>query len=181
LKRGPWLPLWTTRSESASRAGFTAAFAWECANRPVLRADERRLFQVGDPVVVGRDARPHAKQQAGLALLGRPGSCDPLTAPWASERIVVRSIVVLSLIVPLAREHCVAKQKGGVYTVESGWRLPSERDVAAVRTRVEAAGHRPEPLSEGFLVRDPSHTAVAFVAHDQDEQSSARTNVRRVT
>jgi hypothetical protein len=40
-------------------------------------------------------------------------------------------------------KRCVAKQKGGVYTVESGWRLPSERDVAAVRTRVEAAGHRP--------------------------------------
>jgi hypothetical protein len=47
------------------------------------------------------------------------------------------------------------------------------------RTRVEAAGHRPEPLSDGFLVRDARHTAVAFVAHD--EQSSPRTNVRRVT
>jgi hypothetical protein len=41
-----------------------------------------------------------------------------------SERIVVRSIVILGLIVRLAREHCVAKQNGGVYTVESGWRLP---------------------------------------------------------
>jgi hypothetical protein len=70
-----------------------------------------------------------------------------------SERIVVRSIVIVSLIAPLAREHCVAKQKGGVHTVESGGRLPSERDVAAVRTRVEAAGHRPEPLSDGFHVK----------------------------
>jgi hypothetical protein len=77
-----------------------------------------------------------------------------LTALWVSERIVARPIVILSLIVPLAREHCVAKQKGGVYTVKSGWRLPSEREVAVVRTRVEAAGHRPEPLSDGFPVRD---------------------------
>ena len=68
--------------------------------------------------------------------------------------------------------HCVAKQKGGVYTVESGWRLPSERDGVAVRTRVEAAGHPPEPLSDGFLVRDPWRTGVAFVTRDQDEQSS---------
>jgi hypothetical protein len=48
----------------------------------------------------------------------------------------------------------------------------SELPKDVFRTSGEAAGHRPEPLSDGFLVHDPWHAAVAFVAHDQDEQSS---------
>ena len=36
--------------------------------------------------------------------------------------------------------------------------------MAAVRGRVEAAGHEAEPFDGGFLVRDPWRTAVAFVA-----------------
>jgi catechol 2,3-dioxygenase len=42
--------------------------------------------------------------------------------------------------------------------------LPGEADVAAVRSRVEAAGHEAEPFAGGFLVRDPWRTAVAFVS-----------------
>jgi catechol 2,3-dioxygenase len=43
------------------------------------------------------------------------------------------------------------------WTVE----LPADADVAAVRGRVDAAGIPAEPLDGGFLVRDPSGTAVA--------------------
>ena len=46
------------------------------------------------------------------------------------------------------------------WTVE----LPSAADVAEVRARVEAAGHAVEPRDGGFVVRDPWHTAVAFVS-----------------
>ena len=42
--------------------------------------------------------------------------------------------------------------------------LPSDADVAQVRARVAAAGHATEPVTGGFLVRDPWQTAVAFVA-----------------
>ena len=42
--------------------------------------------------------------------------------------------------------------------------LPTEDDVAAVRARVDAAGLDAEPLTGGFVVRDPWRTAVAVVA-----------------
>ena len=45
------------------------------------------------------------------------------------------------------------------WTVE----LPTA-EVAAVRGRVDAAGHGTEPFDGGFLVRDPWRTAVAFTA-----------------
>jgi hypothetical protein len=167
--------------ERVPAPAFTAAFAWDEQTGPSCGADERRLFQVGDSVVVGRDARRRAEAAGWARAPWTTWLLRPVDRPPGEWEDRCPIDCHLSLIVPLAREHCVAKQKGGAYTVESRWRLPSERDVAAVRTRIEAAGHRPEPLSEGFLVRDPWHTAVAFVAHKQDEQSSARTNVRRVT
>jgi catechol 2,3-dioxygenase len=43
-------------------------------------------------------------------------------------------------------------------------RLPSEADVAEVRTRVQAAGLAAEPLEGGFIVRDPWETAIAFTS-----------------
>jgi catechol 2,3-dioxygenase len=42
--------------------------------------------------------------------------------------------------------------------------LPTGADVAAVRTRVEAAGADAEPFDGGFLTRDPWRIAVAFGA-----------------
>jgi catechol 2,3-dioxygenase len=53
-----------------------------------------------------------------------------------------------------APEHTVGLRH---WTVE----LPADADVAAVRGRVDAAGIPAEPLDGGFLVRDPSGTAVA--------------------
>jgi catechol 2,3-dioxygenase len=44
--------------------------------------------------------------------------------------------------------------------------LPDAASVAAVRTRVEAAGLPADPHEGGFLTRDPWDTAVAFVAED---------------
>jgi catechol 2,3-dioxygenase len=41
-------------------------------------------------------------------------------------------------------------------------RLPSETEVAEVRGRVQAAGLAAEPVTGGFLVRDPWRTAVTF-------------------
>lgn len=41
--------------------------------------------------------------------------------------------------------------------------LPGPADVAAVRERLVAAGHTPEPVARGFLVRDPWEIAVAIV------------------
>jgi hypothetical protein len=64
----------------------------------------------------------------------------------------------------------------GLWLLPSSW-VRAASEVSASESprvswaRVEAAGDRPEPLSDGFLVRDPWHTAVAFVAHDQDEQA----------
>jgi catechol 2,3-dioxygenase len=46
------------------------------------------------------------------------------------------------------------------WTVE----LPAEADVAAVRSRVEAAGAPAAAIDGGFVTRDPWETAVAFVA-----------------
>ena len=42
--------------------------------------------------------------------------------------------------------------------------LPTEADVDAVRKRAEAAGAPVDPYDGGFLTRDPSQTAVVFVA-----------------
>ena len=53
-------------------------------------------------------------------------------------------------------EHTVGLRH---WTVE----LPTAGDVAAVRGRVERAGLAAEPVADGFLVRDPWQTAVAFV------------------
>lgn len=36
---------------------------------------------------------------------------------------VVFVVALLGLIVPLAREHCLVKGNGGVYSVHSGWRF----------------------------------------------------------
>jgi catechol 2,3-dioxygenase len=46
------------------------------------------------------------------------------------------------------------------WTVE----LPAADDVAAVRSRLEAAGHAAEPVEGGFLVRDPWRIALKVVA-----------------
>jgi catechol 2,3-dioxygenase len=43
-------------------------------------------------------------------------------------------------------------------------RLPTERDLAEVRARVESAGLAVEPLGSGFIVRDPWETAAAFTS-----------------
>jgi catechol 2,3-dioxygenase len=40
--------------------------------------------------------------------------------------------------------------------------LPTDRDVAEVRARAEAAGVEVEPAGDGFVVRDPWRTAVQF-------------------
>ena len=40
--------------------------------------------------------------------------------------------------------------------------LPTPADIAAVRGRLEAAGHPVEPDATGFIARDPWRTAVAF-------------------
>jgi hypothetical protein len=53
----------------------------------------------------------------------RPAAGYARTTSARPRNKIVRAVGV--------RDNCVAKQKGGVYTVESGWRLPSERDVAA--------------------------------------------------
>jgi catechol 2,3-dioxygenase len=60
-----------------------------------------------------------------------------------------------------APEHATGLRR---WTVE----LPEDADVAAVRTRVEAAGIEAGPADGGFLVRDPWRTAMAIVARSQD-------------
>jgi catechol 2,3-dioxygenase len=43
--------------------------------------------------------------------------------------------------------------------------LPSAADVAEVRARAQAAGLAVDPLEDGFVLRDPWQTAVAFTSH----------------
>jgi catechol 2,3-dioxygenase len=54
-------------------------------------------------------------------------------------------------------EHTVGLRR---WTVE----LPSAAEVNELRARIEAAGEATEQLSDGFVVRDPWQTAVAFVS-----------------
>jgi catechol 2,3-dioxygenase len=51
--------------------------------------------------------------------------------------------------------------------------LPSQDDVDAVRSRVEAAGGPAEPVDGGFLTRDPWETGVVFVAN-RDQQGGTQ-------
>ncbi len=64
-----------------------------------------------------------------------------------------------------APEHTVGLRH---WTVQ----VPTDADLAEVRGRVEAAGHTPEPIDGGFLVRDPWRTAVAFVSTTQTARTS---------
>jgi catechol 2,3-dioxygenase len=43
--------------------------------------------------------------------------------------------------------------------------LPTDADIAEVRSRADASGAAVEPVDGGFLVRDPWQTAVTFVPH----------------
>jgi catechol 2,3-dioxygenase len=43
--------------------------------------------------------------------------------------------------------------------------VPTDADIAEVRSRADASGAAVEPVDGGFLVRDPWQTAVTFVPH----------------